>query len=123
MLAPLGVHFEYFCGGDIDNALNRLTVPPAAQAFLTQPGIYARHLCIKSVQGQAVDGQAWVVPHMRVLPMGWAWSLHLCRCVHEIQGELAGQSAEKPILDRSPALHLSESDFNILCRCPKKTIL
>ena len=61
----------------------------------------ARGICQRTRQlGAASDD--WFVPGVRVLPMGWSWSLHLAQKMHEHRPLHAGIPRDSMVFDRQP---------------------
>ena len=83
----------YISGGDIAYCFYHMAVPDGGSA------------CRVSARG-IVRGRFrpddWLVPRLRVLPMGWSWSLHLAQKVHERRFLHAGIPREPMIFDRQP---------------------
>ena len=92
----------YFGGGDIENAFYRIQAPQAVKSFFTLPGIRARYLGKCCLGSDVVDPDSIIVPRLRVLPMGWSWSLWICQMVHEQMGIESEQSDVDKIVDQSP---------------------
>ena len=68
----------YFAGGDIDNAFYRIRVPDSAKKFMTLPRVKAKYVGECVVDDRRVGCETWVTPVLKVLPMGWSWSLWFC---------------------------------------------
>ena len=68
---------------DVENAFYNMLLPPELVELFCLPRIKARFLDLDSVEGLAVDGNTYVYPHIRVVPMGFSHALYLCQRVHE----------------------------------------
>ena len=101
----------YFAGGDIDNAFYRFEAPAVAREYFTLPPIRARHLGKVRVDGQFLAGDVIVVPRLKVLPMGWSWSLWICQMCLVRAGVLVGQTLYNSIVDKksTPPLGLHDT--------------
>ena len=65
--------------GDIQCAFYHMLVPKGMEELFTLPTISNRLLNIKQIDGQPVPLDCILQPRVRVLPMGWNWSLLFCQ--------------------------------------------
>ena len=91
----------YFSGGDIDNVFYRVAAPKNTRPYFTLPRIRAKHIGCPVIGGIRTKADEWVTPRLRVLPMGWSWSLWFCQSLVEQVGRVSGQSDIDKIADRT----------------------
>ena len=91
----------YIAGGDIDNCFYRFEVPQHLRHKFSLPRIRARFLSSEIRKEHRLRSDDLITPCLRVLPMGWSWSLFLAQMSHEEVGRSVGQSDKDLIQDRS----------------------
>ena len=92
----------YFSGGDIADCFYHMDVPDGLADWFSLPRIRARHLPAGALARARFRPDDWLVPCLRVLPMGWSWSLHLAQKVHEHRLLHAGIPRDSMVFDRQP---------------------
>ena len=90
----------YFSGGDVNNAFYRIAAPESAQNFFTLPPLRARHIGKVNLGGKFVCGETFIVPRLKVLPMGWSWSLWICQSMLVHTGSVRGDARTSAIADK-----------------------
>ena len=79
---PAGKSFS-FGSFDIRNAFYVLEVPEGLSDMFTLPVIAAKHVGVSHVSSGSTLSPVLpsdrLLPSLKVLPMGWSWSLHLCQ--------------------------------------------
>ena len=109
--APDGA--EVFMGSaDVKNAFYVLETPPELSRMFTLPKIKRKHVkqCSSVPDGNLDD---YLIPSLRVLPMGWSWSLHLCQMFVSSQVHSVVPSSQQ-IIDKAPGRTLQNKD-SVLC--------
>ena len=103
----------YIGSGDLANAFYTLEVPDDLGQMFSLPAIEAGRLGLHH-SDHALRPETVVVPYLTVLPMGWAWALHLCQGVLMNAIHSAGFIDEQIISDKSNPVHLhSNSDIAV----------
>ena len=70
----------YSASGDIDNAFYRLAIPSWLSQEFRLPGIRARWLPREATAAiPDCKASSWIVPCLRILPMGWYWAPFFCQ--------------------------------------------
>lgn len=100
--------------GDLANAFYTLAVPDDLGRMFTLPAIEAEKLGLTSIDGCAVRPGQRVTPYLTVLPMGWAWALHLCQSVLMQAIEDAGFGGSQVISDKGHPVQL-HSHCDVAC--------
>ena len=72
--------------GDIANAFYNMEIPDDLSDLFSLPsvpyGLLRQHgLGNVMNDGHSINYHDLLVPCLKVLPMGWSWSLHLCQAV------------------------------------------
>ena len=78
--APAGSDF-YWGSADLSNAFYCMGVPTNLSSMFSLTPIRASHTDVTILEGTPVTPEEWLLPCLTILPMGWAWSLHLCQRV------------------------------------------
>ena len=90
---------------DITNAFYGMSVLEDLSRLFTLPSIRAKYLDASAFGGRAFAPDDVLLPCLRVLPMGWSWSLHLCQClVASVVGKFIVHG--NMIADKSPPVVL-----------------
>ena len=93
----------YMSGSDLSNCFYHLEADPELAQWFSLPQI-----AVSTVPGLAdrcgFAADSFAVPCLRVLPMGWSWSLHLAQKVHETRLKRLGADPDYRILDKVPAV-------------------
>ena len=98
----------YFASGDIKDCFYHLGVPPGLEQWFSLPWIHRRHLPKNLTGITSEDPDAWIVPLLTVLPMGWSWSLYFAQMAHETLSRRAGCSDSNHILAKMESIPLNE---------------
>ena len=92
----------FFSSGDIMDCFYHCGVPPGLEQWFSLPAIRARHVSHVRIPGKHIHPSALLVPCLKVLPMGWSWSLHIAQRMHEYRIAESGLSRSSRIVDRRP---------------------
>eukprot|EP00971_Amphidinium_carterae_P288077 5718871-Amphidinium_carterae.1 len=96
---------------DISNCFYRMGVPDDLGRCFSLPTLAAHHIDprIRAMYGLGENDR--ILPHLRVLPMGWSWSLHLCQNIvaglmqkHFPPCRMIGDKREAVVLSRETKL-------------------
>ena len=102
---------SFFVGsGDLANAFYTLGVPDDLAQMFTLPPIKAEYLGVDNPGGESWRRGQWITPYLTVLPMGWAWSLHLCQSVLMKAIKDAGFDVDQVISDKGRPVHLRSTE-------------
>ena len=74
--------------------------------MFTLPPVEAGLVGVSYVDGLPIGPDTQLVPHLRVLPMGWSWALHLCQQVLMHAIDVAGFEQRHIIGDKRSAVQL-----------------
>ena len=69
----------YLASSDVKNAFYVLEIPTSLAHMFTLPSIqytHVKHFCPRI---ESIGPNDYICPCLKVLPMGWSWSLHLCQ--------------------------------------------
>ena len=88
---------------DLSDAFHHLEMPPELRAWFSLKRVRAGEVGVTSIGGKAVAPWTWIVPRLRVVPMGWTWALWWCQSVHTRIAARAGFEKETRVLDRHAA--------------------
>ena len=95
----------FLASADVRNAFYTLEVPESLAAEFTLPPICHKYLIDCGLNIPDAGFHDFLVPCLKVLPMGWGWSLHLCQSfVANTVAKVV--SADRSILDRQPGVVL-----------------
>ncbi len=106
--APADKHLV-LATADISNAFDGMAVPGDLASMFTLPSIRAKFARVSHFNGAPNPGSMVLTPYLRVLPMGWSWSLHLCQELVASQ-VFRGLECVKVVLDRRPPAQLEHGD-------------
>ena len=100
----------WFAGADIADCFYRLEVPLGLDEYFSLPGILGSE--VEAIaRKHRLPLRAKLVPCLKVLPMGWSWSLYFAQQVHEARILKCGFEARQFIRDKVPGSKLdAESD-------------
>ena len=102
-----GTRDVHFAGGDIADCFYRLGVPPGMENYFSLPGIAGAHIPEVAKQLRVAQ-HVRLVPCLRVLPMGWSWSLYIAQCVHECRIARLGIDRSLFVMDKRPGASIAD---------------
>ncbi|CAE8588527.1 unnamed protein product [Polarella glacialis] len=110
---------------DIENAFYGMEVPVDLSAYFTLPPVRSSLVGNPGVlDSEPYNDGDFLMPCLKVLPMGWNWSLAICQSVLEGAIEQAGFGREALIQDKkaascisvsSPAVAAYVDNFGVIC--------
>lgn len=91
---------------DVKNAFYFLEIPESLSQKFTSPRIKYSH--IKHFHHILfIQDNEYVLPSLKVLPMGWSWSLHFCqKFVSNVIAEVVGE--DRVIVDRAAGVEIKK---------------
>ncbi|CAK0807986.1 unnamed protein product, partial [Prorocentrum cordatum] len=97
------------CQADVDNAFYRIGLPAGIEDYFVLPPVSCRHLeALCPGSSGELRGAGELSPVLRVLPMGWSWSLYFCQCMVEQAVLDSGLPPSRLVQDRRAAAGLEE---------------
>ena len=91
---------------DLKDAFYHLELPLQLRGYFCLPRISTRHLpFLEQLSGKS--GRKFVIPRLRVVPMGWSWALYMCQKIHERLVLKSGLSDDTRLQDRTPVVQSS----------------
>ncbi|MCP2504969.1 MAG: hypothetical protein NLN65_06720, partial [Candidatus Poseidoniaceae archaeon] len=93
---------------DIQNAFYVLGIPLDLAERFSLPAISNRHVGLSHVHNTPISSSEVLLPCLKVLPMGWNWSLYFCQsfATNVVARHVPVQNM---ILDQRPGVRLSDS--------------
>lgn len=92
----------HFCAGDIIDAFYGMRVDDAMSLFFRLPKMARQY--VERFVPEGLPKGPYLVPCLVVLPMGWAWTLHIFQRVLTRAVLDAGYAPEEIVADRSPGV-------------------
>ncbi len=90
-------------GVDIADAFYNILLPEPLRKFFGLPSILAKRVGIfQTVEGPCNPGE-WIIPTLRVVPMGWTHALWVCQKCHEmLVNEIDCLPSSRRMVDHNP---------------------
>lgn len=90
-------------GVDIADAFYNILLPEPLRKFFGLPSVMAKRVGVfETVEGPVLPGE-WIIPTLRVVPMGWTHALWVCQKCHEmLVNEIDCLPACRRMVDHNP---------------------
>eukprot|EP00438_Fugacium_kawagutii_P019908 Skav227785 [mRNA] locus=scaffold1237:174468:178224:+ [translate_table: standard] len=75
---------------DLQNAFYIMSMPMPLRRYFCLWRVRVAELGMEELGGQRLRKDAWLIPRIAVLPMGWTWALWWCQRLYERIAERAG---------------------------------
>ena len=102
----------WFAGSDISDRFYRLGVPEGLDEYFSLPGILGSEV-EEIARRYRLPMRAKLVPCLKVLPMGWSWSLYFAQKVHETRILSLDYKPHQFISDKQPGSLLGDDKSKI----------
>ncbi len=102
----------FFLVQDVANCFCNFRIPEWLSQRFGLRGVTAQALGLTSLDGHSLDPQQLIFPVMKVLPMGFSWSVHWAQLTHRFLVDQCDLGAPETceILDRRPGVDMSKTD-------------
>ncbi|CAK0788291.1 unnamed protein product, partial [Prorocentrum cordatum] len=92
---------SWFSSGDISNAFYTMPVTEDLCEFFSLPLVRAGLVGVSQLGGVATSAPSWLLPELAIPPIGWSWSLRVCKCAPEAALSWARIAPAQQVRDRS----------------------